>query len=144
MPSEQVAVQRGTERDREREGQWGFTGEFKLAFSPKRATAELRHSSSMGNRASQSPRKRDDVGFSPSLPGSPLADEDDYRGRHPRDRIRSLLSTNLQSMFPFLFADRSHLHNSKIFFLFGVVIIIAVMISAFSIFNRLVSHPLCK
>nr|GMD96850.1 GDP-fucose protein O-fucosyltransferase protein [Ipomoea batatas] len=104
--------------------------------------AELRHSSSMGNRASQSPRKRDDVGFSPSLPGSPNADGDNYRGRHPRDRIRSLLSTNLRSMFP-LFADRSHLHSSKIFFLFGVVIVIAVMISAFSIFNRLNAPYLC-
>ncbi|CAH9077756.1 unnamed protein product [Cuscuta epithymum] len=90
--------------------------------------------------------KRDDVGLSPLSPGNVSVDEDDeddYRDRHPRDRTPSLLSANLQAVFPFLFAERSHQYNSKIFFLLFLAIIAAVMISAFSIFKRLNGPYLC-
>lgn len=111
--------------------------------------AELRHSSSIGNRVTASPRKRDDVvaSSSPLVPdnnGAPNVDDDDddYRGRYyPRDRFRSLFSSYLQPLFPFFFPDdsRSHPHNSKISLFLLVFIILSLLVAISSVVHRLVS-----
>ena len=110
------------------------TKEKKLAYSPKRAMAELRHSSSIGSRATASPMKRDDV-TSPLAPEN-LPHDDDGRDRHSRDRVRSLFS-NFQS----LYADetRPHSYNSKISLFVLILLILAGLLSLSSILNRLVS-----
>lgn len=116
--------------------------------------AELRHSSSVGSRATAasagaSPMKRDDVGAA-SSPLSPdnltasVNDDDDgnNRNRHSRDRgLRSLLSTHLYSLFPFPFIDdaRVHTHNSKILIFVLFSIFVAGVVSVSLIVNRLVS-----
>ncbi|XP_009602874.1 protein PECTIC ARABINOGALACTAN SYNTHESIS-RELATED-like [Nicotiana tabacum] len=116
--------------------------------------AELRHSSSIGNRVTASPRKRDDVvaSSSPLVPdnnGAPNVDDDDddYRGRYyPRDRFRSLFSSYLQPLFPFFFPDdsRSHPHNSKISLFLLVFIILSLLVAISSVVHRLNAPYLCK
>ncbi|KAI8009980.1 hypothetical protein LOK49_LG06G01398 [Camellia lanceoleosa] len=95
---------------------------------------ELRHSSSMSGRSVSSPRKRDDV-------ASPLVPEnlpDDGHDRHSRDRFRSFFST-FQSMFPFFGVDdtRFHPHTSKISLCLLFLVLLAGLISLFSILNGL-------
>ncbi|XP_028114627.1 protein PECTIC ARABINOGALACTAN SYNTHESIS-RELATED-like isoform X2 [Camellia sinensis] len=103
--------------------------------------AELRHSSSMSGRSVSSPRKRDDV-------ASPLVPEnlpDDGHDRHSRDRFRSFFST-FQSMFPFFGVDdtRFHPHTSKISLCLLLLVLLAGLISVFSILNRLNAPYLCQ
>lgn len=107
--------------------------------------AELRHSSSIGSRVTASPRKRDDVvaSSSPLVPDSAPNvgdDDDDYRGRYPRDRFRSFFSSHLQPLFPFFFSDesRSHPHKFKISLFLLVVVILSLVVLISSVVHRLV------
>ncbi|KAH7858785.1 hypothetical protein Vadar_027997 [Vaccinium darrowii] len=104
--------------------------------------AELRHSTSIGARAVSSPRKRDDV-LSPLAPDN-LSDHDGGRDRHPRDRFRSLLS-NFQNLSP-CFSDDSRFHPyiSKISLFLLLFVIVAGLISGFSILNGLNAPYLCR
>ncbi|KAL3337302.1 hypothetical protein AABB24_029784 [Solanum stoloniferum] len=113
--------------------------------------AELRHSSSIGNRVTASPRKRDDVtaSSSPLVPDSAPNvddDDDDYRGRYPRDRFRSFCSSHLQPLFPFFFPDesRSHPHKFKISLFLLVVLILSLVVLISSVVHRLSAPYLCK
>uniref|UniRef100_A0A6M2E6K8 O-fucosyltransferase family protein n=1 Tax=Populus davidiana TaxID=266767 RepID=A0A6M2E6K8_9ROSI len=96
---------------------------------------ELRHSSSVGARASSSPMKRDED-------ASPLihvtTHDDDHRHHFSRDRDRSFWS--FLSDDPRVFS----LLNSKISLFLIAVFAIVGLISAFSIFNRLNAPYLCK
>ncbi|XP_058191966.1 protein PECTIC ARABINOGALACTAN SYNTHESIS-RELATED [Rhododendron vialii] len=106
--------------------------------------AELRHSTSMGGRAVSSPRKRDDV-LSPLEPEN-LPDHDGGgRDRHPRDRFRSLLSSFQCSKIS-LFSDDSRFHpyNSRISLFLLLFVLVAGLISVFSILNRLNAPYLCR
>ena len=126
-----------------RRSNWSNIPNSKLAFSPKRATAELRHSSSIGNRATPSP-SASAVASSPFSSdydsATSAADDDNGRDRHPRDRsIRSYF----QSFFPhFLFPNddlhRAHPHRSKISTVILVAIVFAAVISVSSLVQRLV------
>ncbi|KAJ6351544.1 hypothetical protein OIU78_007461, partial [Salix suchowensis] len=96
---------------------------------------ELRHSSSLGARASSSPMKRDEDA-SPLIHGS--THDDDHRHHFSRDRDRpfwSFLSDDLRVFSPL---------NSKISLILISVFVIVGLISAFSIFNRLNAPYLCK
>lgn len=111
----------------------------KLAYSPKRAMAELRHSSSsLGSRASSSPMKRDEDA-SPLIHDHIPQDDDDDHPRHSvRDRDRSFWS-QLHSFFPFFNDDpRVSQHGSRISLLLLLFVAIAGLISLFSILHRLV------
>ncbi|GFY91458.1 O-fucosyltransferase family protein [Actinidia rufa] len=100
--------------------------------------AELRHSSSIGNRAVSSPRKRDDVA-SPLVPEN--LPDDGGRDRHSRDRFHSFVS-NFQSLSPYFGEDsRFHPYNSKISRLLLVFVLFVGVISVFSILTRLVKEP---
>ncbi|WOH14076.1 hypothetical protein DCAR_0933592 [Daucus carota subsp. sativus] len=105
-------------------------------YSPKRAAAEFRHSSSGGARSTPSPMKRDDA-------TSPLAPENIADSRDRRVRVRSFFSFfNLQSL------DESrvyaHVCNSKIaVFAIGVLILVG-LVSVSSVFNRFSAPYLCK
>ncbi|XP_021292722.1 uncharacterized protein At1g04910 [Herrania umbratica] len=117
----------------------------KLAYSPKRAMAELRHSSSsLGSRASSSPMKRDED-TSPLIHDHIPQDDDDDHPRHSvRDRDRSFWS-QLQSFSPFFNDDpRVSQHGSRISLLLLLFVAIAGLISLFSILHRLNSPYLCK
>lgn len=118
------------------------TPNLKLAYSPKRATAELRHSSSIGSRATPSP-SASAVASSPLSPDyySPTADDDDNgRDRYPRDRsFRSYFQPFLpQYLFPSDDLYRPHPHRSKISVLILVAVIFAAVISVSSVVKRLV------
>lgn len=104
--------------------------------------AELRHSSSIGSRATPSPMKRDDV-TSPLAPDNLPHDDDGGRDRHPRDRVRSFLS-NIQSLWPF-FPDetRAHSHSSKISLFLFLLVILVGLLSLSSTFNRWNAPYLC-
>lgn len=111
-----------------------------LAYCPNRAMVELRHSSSLGNRATSSPMKRDEDS-SPLVPDRQSEDHDD-RDRHSiRDRPYSRLS--FQSLCPY-FGDDSRVspYNSKISLFFVFLVVAAGLIAVFSIVRRLVSSPL--
>ncbi|KAK3005255.1 hypothetical protein RJ639_017021, partial [Escallonia herrerae] len=120
------------------------TSATELAYSPKRATAELRHSSSIGGRAALSPMKRDDAAASPLAPDHHLVDDDGGRDRHSRDRLRSFLSNF--SFLPPHFSDEARVHSSssRISFFLLVAVIVAALFSVFSIFNRLNAPYLCR
>ncbi|XP_057948800.1 protein PECTIC ARABINOGALACTAN SYNTHESIS-RELATED isoform X1 [Malania oleifera] len=111
-----------------------------MAFSPKRATAELRHSSSLGSRASSSPMKRDEDS-SPLMPEN-HPDQDDDDDRHSsRDRDRPCWS----NLFPFVADEpRALVQNSKISLLVIFIVILAGLISVSSIVNRLNGAYLCQ
>ncbi|EPS71835.1 hypothetical protein M569_02912, partial [Genlisea aurea] len=75
---------------------------LKLAFSPKRATAELRHSASIGSRSNSPSAASGTTSF--DYPA-----DDDGRDRHPRDRsCRSLLL----SFLPRRFHAKGDLHRT--------------------------------
>ncbi|CAM8947214.1 unnamed protein product [Rhodiola kirilowii] len=108
-----------------------------------RKMAELRHSSSIGRPVS-SPLKRE-ADASPLLPDDRL-DEDDDRVRHtPRDRYRRIWS-GIQSRFPFSPFDDSRVstHSSKISLFLICVIVVAGLISIFSLYHHLTVPYLCK
>ncbi|PPD77276.1 hypothetical protein GOBAR_DD25800 [Gossypium barbadense] len=118
----------------------------KLAYSPKRAMVELRHSgSSLGSRASSSPMKRDEDASPLIFNDHVLRDDDDDHPRHSfRDRYRSFWS-QIYSFFPFLNDDpRFSQHGSRISLLLLLFIAVAGLISFFSILQRLNSPYLCK
>lgn len=101
--------------------------------------AELRHSSSLGARATSSPMKRDGDS-SPLIPDNDLSDD-----RHsPKDRDRPPCS-HFHHLCSFFTDDpRVSLHNSKIsIFLVSLLILVGV-ISVFTILNKLNSPYLCK
>ncbi|CAA3027569.1 PECTIC ARABINOGALACTAN SYNTHESIS-RELATED-like [Olea europaea subsp. europaea] len=119
----------------------------KLAYSPKRATAELRHSSSIGSRATPSPTATVTASSPLSPENNPsAADDDDGRDRHSRDRsLRSYLqSLHPHSTFPIDGLHRPNPYNSKISLFVLVAIVLAVVISISSIFNRFNAPYLCK
>lgn len=96
-------------------------------YSPKRAAAEFRHSSSGGARSTPSPMKRDDA-------TSPLAPENIADNRDRRVRVRSLFSFfNSQSL------DENRVYNSKISMFVIVVLILVGLFSVSSVLNRFVS-----
>ncbi|KAF8015606.1 hypothetical protein BT93_H1199 [Corymbia citriodora subsp. variegata] len=113
--------------------------------------AELRHSSSLGSRASSSPMKRDDDS-SPLVPDSraPLDDDDGGGvgggGRHSsRDRDRPLWS-HLHSLWPqHFFSDDPRVppHGSRIPIFLLLVVALVGLISIFSIVHRLNTPYLC-
>jgi hypothetical protein len=97
--------------------------------------AELRHSSSLGGRATPSPRKRDDV-TSPLSSSSDTHlshDDDGGRDRHPRDRFRSLFSNHFQLL------DETARNNFKIFIFFVTLLAFAGVYSVYSVISHLVS-----
>ncbi|XP_059445707.1 protein PECTIC ARABINOGALACTAN SYNTHESIS-RELATED [Corylus avellana] len=104
---------------------------------------ELRHSSSIGSRATSSPMKRDDVS-SPLFPDSQPNDDDDHDRHASKDRDRPSWY-NFQSLCPFFSDDaRVSPYNSRISLFFIFVIVLAGAISVFSIVNRLNAPYLCK
>lgn len=112
-----------------------------MAYCPKRAVAELRHSGSSGARASSSPMKRDGDD-SPLIPDTQPNDDDDddSRGRHAhKDRDRPFWSY-FQSLCPFLSDDaRVSPHSSRIPLFVLIFVVLVGLISIFSIAKRLVS-----
>ncbi|GAB4829265.1 hypothetical protein Ancab_018932 [Ancistrocladus abbreviatus] len=105
---------------------------------------ELRHSSSMGNRASSSPRKQRDDDQSPFLPDhKPGTGGDDDHLRHPRDH-RPFWS-HFQYVFPCSSDDsRVSNHSSRISLSLVVIVAIAALISIFSLVHRLSAPYLCN
>ncbi|AES72149.2 putative GDP-fucose protein O-fucosyltransferase [Medicago truncatula] len=101
--------------------------------------AELRHSSSLGARATSSPMKRDGDS-SPLIPDNDLSDD-----RHsPKDRDRPPCS-HFHHLCSFFTDDpRVSLHNSKISIFLVSLLILAGVISVFTILNKLNSPYLCK
>ncbi|GFP97515.1 uncharacterized protein at1g04910 [Phtheirospermum japonicum] len=121
----------------------------KLAYSPKRATAELRHSSSIGSRSTPSPSAAA-VAPSPlsSDHHSAASDDDDDNGRdhHPRDRS---FRSYFQPFLPHYFSPnddlyRPHPYRSKISILILVALLFAAVISVSSVVKRLNAPYLCK
>ncbi|KAI3452660.1 hypothetical protein Pfo_009324 [Paulownia fortunei] len=125
------------------------TPNLKLAYSPKRATAELRHSSSIGSRATPSPSAS-------AVASSPLSsdyhstaatdDDDNGRDRYPRDRsFRSYFQPFLPHyFFPNDDLYRPHPHRSKISILILVAVVFAAVISVSSVVKRLNAPYLCR
>lgn len=101
--------------------------------------AELRHSSSLGARATSSPMKRDGDS-SPLIPDNDLSDD-----RHsPKDRDRPPCS-HFHHLCSFFTDDpRVSLHNSKISIFLVSLLVLAGVISVFTILNKLNSPYLCK
>lgn len=101
--------------------------------------AELRHSSSLGARATSSPMKRDGDS-SPLIPDNDLSDD-----RHsPKDRDRPPCS-HFHHLCSFFTDDpRVSLQNSKISIFLVSLLILAGVISVFTILNKLNSPYLCK
>ncbi|KAJ8758866.1 hypothetical protein K2173_002645 [Erythroxylum novogranatense] len=103
--------------------------------------AELRHSSSLGGRASSSPMKRDgDV--SPLIQDS-VHDDDDRRHHFSRDRDRPFWSSLIFSYF----GDdpRFSLHSLRTPSLIVLAILVfAGLTSVYSIYNRLNTPYLCR
>lgn len=101
--------------------------------------AELRHSSSLGARATSSPMKRDGDS-SPLIPDNDLSDD-----RHsPKDRDRPPCS-HFHHLCSFFTDDpRVSLHNSKISISLVSLLILVGVISVFTILNKLNSPYLCK
>ena len=100
---------------------------------------ELRHSSSIGPRATSSPMKRDGDS-SPLIPEN-YPDDDEDRDRHSsKDRDRPFSWYNFHSWCPF-FGDDSRVspYNSRISLCLLFVLVLAGLISAFSIVNHWVS-----
>lgn len=99
---------------------------------------ELRHSSSIGSRASSSPMKRDDVS-SPLSPDNHPSYDDDHDRHSSKDRDRHFWY-HLPSICPFFNDDaRFSPHNSRIWLLFVLFLALAGFVSVSSIVNRLVS-----
>lgn len=110
-------------------------------YSPKWAMAELRHSSSLGSRASSSPLKRDGD-LSPLVPDNQLDDDDERDRDSSKDRDRSFLS-HFQQLCPFFNDDaRVPPHNSRISLFLILLLVFVGLISIFSVVNKLVSPPL--
>ncbi|XP_022945581.1 protein PECTIC ARABINOGALACTAN SYNTHESIS-RELATED isoform X1 [Cucurbita maxima] len=103
---------------------------------------ELRHSTSLGNRATSSPMKRDEDS-SPLVPDRQSEDDDD-RDRHSiRDRYYSRLS--FQSLCPYFGDDaRVSPYNSRISLFFVFLVVAGGLIAVFSIIKRLNSPYLCE
>lgn len=111
-----------------------------LAYCPQRAMVELRHSSSLGNRATSSPMKRDEDS-SPLAPDRQSEDDDDHDRHSIRDRPHSRLS--FQSLCPYFGDDaRVSPHNSRISLFFVFLVVAGGLIAVFSIVRRLVSSQL--
>uniref|UniRef100_I1MYM6 O-fucosyltransferase family protein n=1 Tax=Glycine max TaxID=3847 RepID=I1MYM6_SOYBN len=103
--------------------------------------AELRHSSSLGSRASNSPMKRDAGAgagdSSPLIPDNHLADDDEHDRHSSKDRDRHMCS---------FFTDdpRVSPHNSRISLVFTLLLLLVGLVSLFTIFNNLNAPYLCK
>lgn len=108
------------------------------SHSPKRAMAELRHSSSIGARSSSSPMKRDE-GSSPLI--SDTQSDDDARGRHVyKDRGDRSFCSYFYSLCPFLNEDaRVSTQGSRISLFLLVFVVLVASISIFSVVRHLVS-----
>lgn len=104
--------------------------------------AELRHSSSIGTRATPSPLKRDEDS-SPFLPDNPT-DHYDRHSSRDRDRDRPFWS-NFHSICPY-FSDEPRVspHNYKISLFWIVLVILVGFISISAILNGLNSPYLCR
>ncbi|KAI3884694.1 hypothetical protein MKX03_016142 [Papaver bracteatum] len=122
------------------------------SFSPKRAMAELRHSSSsLGSRASSSPLKREggDPDITPLISPdnqSPRDDDDDDDNRHS---IRDYSSRPFWMPNYFLCPDETRvsstsLYNSKISLSLLLFVFIGALICIPTIWNRLNAPYLCK
>ncbi|XP_047318854.1 protein PECTIC ARABINOGALACTAN SYNTHESIS-RELATED-like [Impatiens glandulifera] len=102
--------------------------------------AEFRHSTSLGNRATSSPMKRDDES-SPFVPDR-QSDTETY-DRHSKDRVRSLLS-NFHFMWSY-FGEESRFQpqNSKISLLLIFFTLLIGLVSIISFLSRINSPYLC-
>ncbi|WJX33592.1 hypothetical protein P8452_21783 [Trifolium repens] len=103
--------------------------------------AELRHSSSLGSRATSSPMKRDAAAdSSPLIPENDISDD-----RHsPKDRDRPLCS-HFHYVSSFFTDDpRVPFHNSRISIFITLLLILVGLISLFTILHKLNSPYLCK
>ncbi|KAJ7945459.1 O-fucosyltransferase family protein [Quillaja saponaria] len=105
--------------------------------------AELRYSSSIGSRVSSSPMKRDEDA-SPLIPDNQLNNDDDRDRHSAKDRDRPFWS-HFQYLFSY-FSDDARVppHNSRISCFLILVVVIAGLISIFSIVSKLKSPYLCK
>jgi len=100
--------------------------------------AELRHSSSLGSRASNSPMKRDAAAVaaagdsSPLIPDSHLADDDEHDRHSSKERDRHVCS---------FFNDdpRVSPQHSRISLFFTFLLLLVGLVSVFTIFHKLVS-----
>ncbi|MFS8030712.1 putative GDP-fucose protein O-fucosyltransferase [Helianthus anomalus] len=104
--------------------------------------AELRHNSSIGARATPSPRKRDDV-TSPLSSDNNLprdVDDDGGRDRHPRDRFRSLFSNHFQLLDD---SARVYSQNFKILLFIVTVVAFAGLFTIYSVITHLNAPYLC-
>ncbi|KAL8208245.1 hypothetical protein R6Q57_007657 [Mikania cordata] len=105
--------------------------------------AELRHSTSIGSRATSSPRKRDDV-TSPLSSDNHLPQYNDHhdggRDRHPRDRFRSLFSNHFQLLDD---SARVYSRNFKILVFFITILAFAGMFTVYSVISHLNAPYLC-
>ncbi|KAK4780774.1 hypothetical protein SAY87_016880 [Trapa incisa] len=114
-----------------------------MTFSPKRAMAEVRYSSLLGSWSSSSPMKHNGES-SPLISESHLDDDDDglYSGR---DHDRGLWSY-LYTLRPSHFSDDNRFspHSSGISGFLLSAIVLAALISIFSIMSRLNDPYLCK
>ncbi|KAL5724925.1 hypothetical protein ACHQM5_008127 [Ranunculus cassubicifolius] len=112
-----------------------------MAFnSPKLAMAELRHSSSIGTRASSSPKKRDEETSPLMIPEEQPDDEDDRHSSRDRDRP-------FWHQFYYLLFDETRVsaqHHSKISLALLCLCVLAGFISIPLIWNRLNAPYLCK
>uniref|UniRef100_A0A803PH02 Alpha-galactosidase n=1 Tax=Cannabis sativa TaxID=3483 RepID=A0A803PH02_CANSA len=113
------------------------------SHSPKRAMAELRHSSSIGARSSSSPMKRDEDS-SPLI--SDTQSDDDARGRHVhKDRGDRSFCSYFHSLCPFLNEDvRVSTQSSRISLFLLVFVVLVASISIFSVVRRLNTPYLCR
>ncbi|XP_030499549.2 protein PECTIC ARABINOGALACTAN SYNTHESIS-RELATED isoform X2 [Cannabis sativa] len=113
------------------------------SHSPKRAMAELRHSSSIGARSSSSPMKRDEDS-SPLI--SDTQSDDDARGRHVhKDRGDRSFCSYFHSLCPFLNEDvRVSTQSSRISIFLLVFVVLVASISIFSVVRRLNTPYLCR
>ncbi|KAM1402885.1 hypothetical protein ACFX2I_011560 [Malus domestica] len=111
-----------------------------MTYSPKRAMAELRHSISMGARATSSPMKRDEDS-SPFISDTQPQDDDDGRGRPPfKDRDRPFLSY-FQSICPSISDDSN---SSRISLFIVIAVAILGLVSILAIVKRVNAPYLCK
>ncbi|KAF5195079.1 O-fucosyltransferase, partial [Thalictrum thalictroides] len=119
-----------------------------MAFnSPKLAMAELRHSSSIGSRASSSPMKRDEDTTPFIIPEDQPNDDDDDDddNRHSsRDRDRPFWHNFYNFFSDDTRVSLHHSNNNKISLALLSLLLLAGFISLPLIWNRLNAPYLCK
>ncbi|KAM1091223.1 hypothetical protein ACFX2J_018533 [Malus domestica] len=111
-----------------------------MTYSSKRAMAELRHSISMGVRATSSPMKRDENSF-PFISDTHPQDDDDGRGRPPFKDCDHPFLSYFQSNCPLIFDDSN---SSRISLFIIIAVAILGLFSILAIIKRVNAPYLCK